>query len=279
MINAYVNYMKAEKMSENTMRGYTNHINQMLNMVNKPESDITYLDLVNWKADISSLASATVANKVAAIKSYFGFLVNAQIIGSDPSQNLSRPTNIKNKEKPYVSEDDAKMLVKFARTPRDKAIFKFLLSTGVRFCEMANITIEQYKQAIESDRTIELSVTKGDKGGKIFINDSTKAAIDTYLRIRDDECPYLFASERAHKLSDNSVSHTIKVAARRAGLPYWSDLSCHGLRAACATIMNDKNVPVGTISKVLRHSSLSVTTRYIKSSQNNINNATALMEF
>lgn len=41
MINAYVNYMKAEKMSENTMRGYTNHINQMLKTINKPEQDIT----------------------------------------------------------------------------------------------------------------------------------------------------------------------------------------------------------------------------------------------
>ena len=141
MINAYVNYMKAEKMSENTMRGYTNHINQMLKTINKPEQDITYLDLIDWKAGIASQASATVANKVAAVKSYFGFLVNAQIISSDPSQNLSRPTNIKNKEKPYVSEDDAKMLVKYARTPRDKAMFKFLLSTGVRFCEMASITI------------------------------------------------------------------------------------------------------------------------------------------
>ena len=279
MIKAYVNYMKSEKMSENTMRGYTNHINQMLKMVNKPESDITYLDLVNWKAEISNQASATVANKVAAVKSYFGFLANAKIINDDPSQNLSRPTNIKNKEKPYVSEEDARLLVKFARTPRDKAMFKFLLSTGVRFCEMANITIDQYNQAMQSDRTIELAVTKRNKGGKIYINDSTAEAIKMYLRVRDDECPYLFASERAHKLSDNSVSHTIKVTARRAGLSYWNDLSCHGLRTACATIMNDKNVPVGTISKVLRHSSLSVTTRYIKSSQNNINNATALMDF
>lgn len=279
MINAYVNYMKAEKMSENTMRGYTNHINQMLKTIDKPEQDITYLDLIDWKAGIANQASATVANKIAAVKSYFGFLANAEIINNNPSLKLTRPTNIKNKEKPYMSEEDAKMLIKYARTPRDEAMFKFLLSTGVRFCEMANITIEQYKQAMEFDRTIELPVTKGDKGGKIFINDSAAEAIKLYLRMRDDDCPYLFASEKAHKLSDNSVSHTIKVTARRAGLPYWSDLSCHGLRAACATIMNDKNVPVGTINKVLRHSSLSVTTRYIKTSQNNINNATALMEF
>ena len=75
------------------------------------------------------------------------------------------------------------------------------------------------------------------------------------------------------------VSHTIKSTARRAGLKYWNEISCHGLRAGCATIMSDKGVPVATISKVLRHSSLTVTTRYIKANQDNVNNATALMEF
>ena len=279
MINSYINYMKAEKMSENTMRVYTTHINQMLDTINKPEQDITYLDLVDWKAGIVGQASSTVAIKVAAVRSYFQFLTDAGIVKVDPSVNLKRPKNIKNKEKPYMSEDDAKALVSYARTPRDKAMFKFLLSTGVRFCEMANITIDQYKKAIEGNREISLAVTKGDKGGKVYINQSTEQAIERYLRVRDDDCPYLFASYQNHQLSDNSVSQTIKSTARRAGLKYWNELSCHGLRAACATIMSDKGVPVATISKVLRHSSLSVTTRYIKSSQDNINNATALMEF
>lgn len=279
MINSYTNFMKAEKMSENTMRVYTNHINQMLDSIGKPEQNITYLDLVDWKASIANQAGATVANKVAAVKSYFQFLTDVGVVKVDPSINLKRPKNIKNKEKPYVSEDDAKALVTYARTPRDKAMFKFLLSTGVRFCEMANITTEQYKKAMQGNREIDLAVTKGDKGGKIFINQSTEQAIERYLRVRDDDCPYLFASYQNHQLSDNCVSQTIKSTARRAGLKYWNELSCHCLRAACATIMSDKNVPVATISKVLRHSSLAVTTRYIKTSQDNINNATALMEF
>lgn len=279
MINSYTNFMKAEKMSENTMRVYTNHINQMLDNIGKPEQNITYLDLVDWKAGITNQASATVANKVAAVKSYFQFLTDVGVVKVDPSISLKRPKNIKNKEKPYISEDDAKVLVAYARTPRDKAMFKFLLSTGVRFCEMANITIEQYKKAMQGNREIDLAVTKGDKGGKIFINQSTEQAIERYLRVRDDDCPYLFVSYQNHQLSDNCVSQTIKSTARRAGLKYWNELSCHCLRAACATIMSDKNVPVATISKVLRHSSLAVTTRYIKTSQDNINNATALMEF
>lgn len=279
MLNSYLNYMKAEKMSANTMRAYRQHINQMLDYIGKDEAEINYLDLIDWKASISDLSSATVANKIAAIHNYFQFMLNAGLIADDPSKNIKRLSNIKNKEKPYISEEDAKLLVDYARTERDKAMFRFLLSTGVRFVEMANVTIEQYKNAMANDRIIALTVTKGDKGGNIYINESTQAAIDRYLRTRQDDCPYLFASFRDNQLSDNSVSHTIKTTARRAGLPYWNELSCHCLRAACATIMSDKGVPVATISKVLRHSSLSVTTRYIKSSQDNINNATALMNF
>lgn len=279
MIKAYENYMKSEKMSENTMRVYTTQINQMLDTINKSEQDITYLDLIDWKAGIVNQASSTVAIKIAAVKSYFQFLENAGIVKPNPSKNLKRPDKIKNKEKPYMSEDDAKKLVDNTRTIRDKAMFKFLLSTGVRFCEMANITVDDYKTAMAKDRVVNLAVTKGDKGGSIYINQSTEEAIIAYLHTRNDNCPYLFASFKGSKLSDNSVSHTIKVTAKRAGLSYWNELSCHCLRAACATIMSDKNVPVATISKVLRHSSLSVTTKYIKSSQENINNATALMEF
>lgn len=279
MLDSYINYMKAEKMAQNTQIAYKQHINQMLDYIGKDETEITYLDLIDWKASIADMSSATVANKIAAIHSYFQFMVNAGMIAEDPSKNIKRPNQVKNKEKPYMSEEDAKLLVDYARTERDKAMFRFLLSTGVRFVEMANVTIEQYKNAMANDRVISLAVTKGNKGGNIYINESTQTAIDRYLRTRNDNCPYLFASFKNNQLSDNSVSHTIKTAARRAGLPYWNELSCHCLRAACATIMSDKGVPVATISKVLRHGSLSVTTRYIKTSQNNINNATALMNF
>lgn len=279
MNSHYERYLKSEKMSDNTIRAYLGHVEQALDYIGKADEDITYLDLIDWKAGIASQASATVANKVAAVRSYFKFLTDAGVVEVDPSKNLKRPSNIKSKEKPRMTEEDAKQLIAYARTPRDKAMFSFLLSTGVRFCEMANITIDQYKKAMESNREIELPVTKGDKGGKVYINQSTEQAIERYLRLRDDDCPYLFASFQNHKLSDNSVSQTIKSAARRAGLKYWNELSCHGLRAGCATIMSDKGVPVATISKVLRHSSLAVTTRYIKANQDNVNNAIAGMEF
>lgn len=278
MNSHYERYLKSEKMSDNTIRAYLGHIGQALDYIGKADEDITYLDLIDWKASISDLSSSTVALKVASIHSYFQFLKNAKVIAEDPSEGIKRP-EIKNKVKPYMTEDDVKAMIEAARTPRDRAMVRFLVSTGVRFVEMASITLDQYYTAINSNRVIVLKVTKGSKERGIYINESTEKAIAEYLATRYDDCPYLFASFRRNKLSDNSVSQTIKNIGKRAGLPYWNDLSCHCMRAACATIMSDKGVPVATISSTLGHSSLEVTSRYIKNTQTNVNAAIQAMNF
>lgn len=278
MNSHYASYLKSEKMSDNTIRSYLGHIGQALDYIGKADEDITYLDLIDWKASISNLSSSTVALKVASVRSYFHFLKSAKIITEDPSEDLKRP-EIKNKVKPYMTEDDVKAMIEAARTPRDRAMVRFLVSTGVRFVEMASITLDQYYTAINGNRVIVLKVTKGSKERGIYINDSTEKAIAEYLATRCDDCPYLFASFRRNQLSDNSVSQTIKNIGKRAGLPYWNDLSCHCMRAACATIMSDKGVPVATISSTLGHSSLEVTSRYIKNTQTNVNAAIQAMNF
>ena len=278
MNSHYERYLKSEKMSDNTIRAYLSHIGQALDYIGKADEDITYLDLIDWKASISDLSSSTVALKVASIHSYFQFLKNANVITEDPSEGIKRP-EIKNKVKPYMTEDDVKAMIEAARTPRDRAMVRFLVSTGVRFVEMASITLDQYYTAINSNRVIVLKVTKGSKERGIYINESTEKAIAEYLATRCDDCPDLFDSFRRNKLSDNSVSQTIKNIGKRAGLPYWNDLSCHCMRAACATIMSDKGVPVATISSTLGHSSLEVTSRYIKNTQTNVNAAIQAMNF
>ena len=278
MNSHYERYLKSEKMSDNTIRAYLGHIGQALDYIGKADEDITYLDLIDWKASISNLSSSTVALKVASIHSYFQFLKNAKVISEDPSEGIKRP-EIKNKVKPYMTEDDVKAMIEAARTPRDRAMVHFLVSTGVRFVEMASITLDQYYTAINGNRVIVLKVTKGSKERGIYINESTEKAIAEYLATRCDDCPYLFVSFRRNKLSDNSVSQTIKNIGKRAGLPYWNDLSCHCMRAACATIMSDKGVPVATISSTLGHSSLEVTSRYIKNTQTNVNAAIQAMNF
>lgn len=274
---SYINYLKATKKSDNTILNYTKYVDAMLNYVNKPDTDITFFDLMNYQASISHLAPNTVRLQLAAIKSYFNFLEKGRIITDNPASQLDRP-KANPKPKNYMSSEDISAMLANARTPRDVAIVKFMVSTGVRISELISITLDDYHKAVEGNREITIN-GKGNKDRRIYINDSVEEAIEKYLAKRCDDCPYLFTTFRRTQLDPESLSKTLKTMAKRAGIPFWEDVSNHCMRAAFATIATRRGVDVDTISKAMGHSSLAVTSVYIKNAQTNINNAMNVMAF
>ena len=274
----YVPYLTANKKSKNTIKVYVDHINKFLNFVNKEDTEITYADIFTYQASISDKSANTVRQCIAAIKSYFKFLKKVKIIDEDPSIEIERP-KANPKPKHYMTEEDIEGMIANARTDRDKAIVKFMVSTGVRISEMINITLDEYHEAINNG-SHEITITgKGNKDRVIYLNDSTIEAIDIYLGTRCDDCPYLFASFRRNQINPESLSNTLKNMAKKAGIPFWKDISNHAMRAAFATIANEKGVDVPTISAAMGHSNVAITSLYIKNKQSNINHAMSAMSF
>ncbi len=273
----YIDYMHATQKSENTIKNYVKYIEEMLKYIKKPENEIEFVDLMNYQASLSHLSPNSVRLRIAAIKNYFNFLVKAKVIIESPAATLEKP-KINPKEKHYMTEKDIRAMLNNARTMRDKAIVKFMVSTGVRIGEMISITLDDYYKAINNNHEITI-VGKGNKERNIYINNSVEKEINNYLKNRDDNCPYLFCSFQRTQINPESMSKTLKNMAKKAGIPFWKDISNHALRAATATIMNEKGVGVATISKALGHSSLAVTSLYIKNTQSNINNAMQNMTF
>ena len=274
---SYINYLKATKKSDNTIRDYTKYTQAMLDYVGKPDTEITFFDLMNYQASISHLSPNTVRLHLAAIKSYFNFLEKGKIIIDNPASQLDRP-KANPKPKNYMSAEDVSAMIANARTPRDVAIVKFMVSTGVRISELINITLDEYYEAIRTTREITIH-GKGNKDRRIYINDGVEEAVEKYLDKRCDDCPYLFTTFRRTQIDPESLSKTLKNMAKKAGIPFWEDISNHCMRAAFATIATRRGVDVDTISKAMGHSSLAVTSVYIKNAQANINNAMNVMAF
>lgn len=268
MMNSnYVKYMSAQKKSAKTINSYVAHINQMLDYIGKADNDIAYSDLIDWQDSVSHLASATVALKVAAVKSYFGYLLKANEIDSDPSVNLEKPT-VHNKSKHYMSAAMVRDMVNHARTARDKASIMLFASTGLRFEEMANITLDDYSKMKQDENHAIKILGKGAKERFVYLNDETIGLIDKYLEYRGRRyCDRLFVSFQGGPMKANNYGQTLKAVAKAANIPFWNEISPHCLRAACATMMNEKNVDVGTIRDVLGHASIATTQRYIKTSE------------
>lgn len=264
----YVSYLKAIQKSDNTIKSYTTHINEMLSIVNKPENEIKYIDLLEWMKAISSNSPATINLKISAIKNYFKYLKKIEIIDFNPAVELEKVRN-NPKEKQYVSSQDMKAIIKNMYTAEGKAIVALMASTGLRYTEMANITLDEYKKALATDRSI-IIVGKGNKERKIFVNDTAKFYIDNYL---SKNYKNKKGTNKLFVTADEScLRRSLIRAANKANLPYANNISPHWIRMFFATNSLEHGVDLATIRDALGHSNIAVTSRYVKSCDNKVRN-------
>lgn len=268
MERTYIDYLKAMQKSENTIKSYVTHITEMLDVIGKPEKEIKYIDLLEWMKKISVNSPATVNLKISAVKNYFKYLKKIEKIDSNPALELE---NVKNnpKEKQYVSANDMKAIIKNMYTAEGKAIVALMASTGLRYIEMANITLEEYKNALATDRSIVI-VGKGNKERKIFVNDTARFYIDQYL---SKNYKNKKGTDKLFVTADEScLRRSLIRAATKANLPYANNISPHWIRMFFATNSLEHGVDLATIRDALGHSNIAVTSRYVKSCDNKIKN-------
>lgn len=268
MESSYISYLKAMHKSENTIKSYNTHINEMLNIVGKSENEIKYVDLLEWMKKISNNSPATINLKISAVKNYFKYLKKIEKIESNPAAELEKVKD-NPKEKQYVSAEDMKSIIQNMYTAEGKAIVALMASTGLRYTEMANITLDEYINALATDRSIVI-VGKGNKERKIFINDSARFYIDQYLSKNyknKKNTDKLFVSA-----DESALRKSLIRAATKANLPYAKSISPHWIRMFFATNSLEHGVDLATIRDALGHSNITVTSRYVKSCDNKIKN-------
>lgn len=272
----YITYLQSQSRSPLTIQNYTKYISMALDYIGKPDTEITYMDLVNWKNSFANLKPNSQNIRISAIKSYFSFLKKADILTSNPADELEKQKvrDCDVKQKPYIEAHYLRDMVNNARTIRDKAIILLFATTGLRVSELTNITLDDYKN-MNGQNNRELTITgKGNKSRKVYIVDEVKDMIDNYLKARPiSEYNNLFLSFSGGPIHSNNLSQTLKSVAKKAGFPMWNDICNHALRSAFATTQAENGTALTTIQAAMGHAKLETTLIYIKRNQNSINNA------
>ena len=163
-----------------------------------------------------------------------------------------------------------KKIIENMYTSQGKAIVSLMASTGMRYSEMASITLNQYKTAIRYDRKIVI-IGKGNKERSIYINKKSEEYIEEYLsknykNKRGDES--LFVS-----VDSSALRKSLILSATKANLPYAKEISPHWLRVFFATNAIENGIDLGTIRDALGHSDISITSTYIKSCDTKVKQA------
>lgn len=277
----FINYMKGEQKSDCTIKAYVADVQQMLNYVGKDDMGITKADLIDWKASISNLASASVHRKVAAVKAYFNYLEEAEIRADNPCRNFKN-VKVKNREKLPITSADIKAMLGAVHSKRNYAMIYMLGATGMRVSELTGLTYEQY--ITRSNDAIVIN-GKGDKDRIIHLNDAVIAAIDDYVfstRSRNDamdRSEWLFCTDSGNQVATSNFDVMLKTVAKAANVADYEHISAHTFRHSFATMLMDEDVPLDIIQTLLGHSSLNTTMIYAKRNANRVREAAMSVNF
>ncbi len=214
-------------------------------------------------------AALTVGSRIAAISSFYRFLIRMDLLTSNPCERLERP---KHSPAPArgLSGDDVKRLLAVIPDSvagrRDRAIVLTLVLTGRRRSEVLNLNAKD----IECDEERAFYQYRG-KGGKVGRRELPRPAFDAIVRTLADcgKCLETMSQDESlwqagsgpRGISQPTAYARFKRYLVAAGLP---PTGFHILRHSAAKLRRDAGDSVEQVSSFLDHSSLAVTSVYLR---------------
>jgi integrase/recombinase XerD len=215
-------------------------------------------------------ASSTVARKMAAIKSFFNFLIGEGSMRGDPAARMTSPKvdkytprSISPSEVERLLEQPGKGSEVAARRPetvRDRAMLETLYSTGMRVSELVALDCEDVNL---SDRHMRCA-GRTPRERRVPLRESAVVAIDAYLSharpllvLRDEHA--LFLNHRGNRLTRQGFWLILKSYASQAEI---ADITPHTLRHTFATHALRRGVDLREVQQLLGHVSISTTQVY-----------------
>ncbi|MBI3969187.1 MAG: site-specific tyrosine recombinase XerD [Chloroflexi bacterium] len=277
-IDSFLRYLDEErKFSPNTLIAYRNDLAQFDEFVrrNVANGRVTRGDVVEFVLQLKEkkYAPATVARKVAAVRSFFHFLVSQGKLHDDPTEQLDAPKVAKTLPNVLSVDDVNSLLAQPAQltTPegrRDRAMLELLYATGLRVTELISLNLEDVNLTAGYVRCVYKG--KGGRAGQervIPIGYRTTAAVEAYLqearpilarRRRGEEA--LFLNHRGERLTRQGVWLLLKGYAKRANVA--AEITPHTLRHSFATHMLNGQADLRAVQELLGHASISTTQIY-----------------
>ncbi len=283
-LNRFLETLAAGKgYSDNTIAAYLNDLTQFVEFLRaRPTGpvltprDCTPELLKDYLTDLQGrgYASATIARKVAAVKSFFHFLISQGVIASDPTRGLESPRIEKRVPRSLTREEVDRLLAAPAqingpKALRDRALLEILYATGMRVTEI--VTLEVGDLDLDKGNII----CRGkDKQRTIPIrNETALVALKEYLLrsrpglVKEPNDPALFLNHRGQKLTRQGLWLIIKAHANAAGIS--AGVTPHTLRHSFAKHLLGTGENMHRLQELLGHANLSTTLIYAQTEKTN----------
>jgi integrase/recombinase XerC len=258
--------------SRRTVEGYARMLWPFFGRVGSPDR-VTPAHVLAWAHGIGASgrepSSTTVGARIACLSSYYRFLIRMNVATANPCDALERPRIVTAPARGYSAAEVRRLLAVIPDTirgRRDRAILLTLLLTGRRQAEVMGLRAGDV--SLEAETVFYAYRGKGGKHGR---REMPRPAYEAITRSLADCGKELVAMEPGESLwqagagsrgiSSGTFYGRFRRYLREAGL---APTGVHITRHTAAKLRRDAGESIEAVSAFLDHSSLAVTTLYLR---------------
>ncbi|MEO6432693.1 MAG: tyrosine recombinase [Sphingomicrobium sp.] len=264
LVDRFLDMMAAEYgASPNTLLAYRNDLERAAEALPAIATAATD-DIARLGEQWAALAPSTVARRAAALRRFYGFLVDDRLRSDDPSTALPRPRF--ERPLPRILDEaevsrmftaiEAKAASGEPHAERDLALLELLYGSGLRASELVSLP----RRAVRPSQPFLMIRGKGDKDRLVPISTRAQQAVAKWSEHVANASLWLFPSGKKH-LSRMRLFQIVRALAADAGIPP-ERVSPHVLRHAFATHLLSGGADLRVLQSLLGHADIATTQIY-----------------
>src|SRR5919107_73787 len=200
LIEQFLEHLRYERnVSAHTLRNYASDLEQFIDFLapldqatgkrNTPDiCEIDHLTIREWMGSLHAAqkTKASIARKLAALRTFFQFLVREGVVELNPAKLVSTP-RLEKKLPKHLSIEEA---IRFIESPdeetdlgkRDRAMLELMYATGVRVAELTTLNLSD----IDFGNQLIRVTGKRRKQRIVPFGNPAGDAIRPYIGVRDE---------------------------------------------------------------------------------------------
>ncbi len=262
LLERFIAHLKGQGKSQHTIVAYKKDLEQFIGfLTSQDKNDIREVKREDIDGFIAKLlkdnyTKKSASRKLNSIRTFFRYLKNEGIIEQNPSLDISHPKYTQSAPR-ILSKLEYRALRDLAKEdPRTYALVEILLQTGIKIGELAELRIEDVKDASLHIRPYGKNIERD-----VPLNKPAKKALEDYLATRPQaQDDHVFITRTGHPLLIRNIRQIIDRCFREVGI---ENSTVNDLRNTFIAHQLIGGASLEYIAKVVGHRRLSSTERFL----------------
>jgi integrase/recombinase XerD len=260
--------LSAARLAPRTVEAYRRDLFALADWLEHSPASVTTEELERYLAELraAGLSGATIARRVASLRSFFRHLVLIGAADANPAADLDLPRRARRLPR-VLSPSEVERLIDAAagttpRTLRDRALVELLYGAGLRVGEAVGLD----KGGVDLDQRLVRTIGKGGKERVVPVGREAVEALRRYLgrgrpHLDRRHRPELFLNAQGGPLTRAGAFLLLRKLAAKAGLEP-ERVHPHLLRHSFATHLLEGGADLRSVQEMLGHADLATTELY-----------------